>query len=67
MKYSIDPDTIFFINEKTKGDRKTLECKTCGNQFYTEENHRSYDGLTEDCPFCNGCFPQKRTELEKQM
>ncbi len=57
VKDRIDPNDIFFINEKNdKAVYNNIECKTCGNLIYTLDNYPSYNGLIKDCPFCSGYF-----------
>ncbi len=58
VKTRIDPNNIFFINEKNKAVPNKLECNTCGNLIYTSDNYSNNHILKEDCPYCSGFFPQ---------
>jgi hypothetical protein len=57
-KHLIDPDKIFYMNEKVINVNKSTECKLCGNVLLTEENYVLFQGLKQDCPYCGGGFPQ---------
>ncbi len=57
-KLEIDPDKIFFINEKRLKKEHLIECKLCGNLIHTDENYSFFNGNVKDCPYCRGNFPQ---------
>jgi hypothetical protein len=62
-KTHIDPDKIFYVNEKKVKIRNSVECKLCGNNILTEENYKPYNGLIKECPYCSGFFPRLEEEL----
>lgn len=68
-RFRIDPETIFFINEKNNAVTGTTECKTCGNLIFTEENYSVQNTDKEDCPFCSTFLlkTEKESSLEYKM